>query len=99
MTPIEFYWAITDYGKLEELKIEVNLKAIFESMRIQTAFHSNMNPYVKKKFKTPQELFKFEWDKVQVQTSKEMQDVLKNIAGVFGTKDIPLKRTKFKKKR
>ena len=86
MTPVEFYWAITDYGELERIKIESHLRTTFESMRIQTVFIANMNPYVKKKLNTPQDLVKFEWDKVNKQSTEEMKAVMQGIAQAFGTK-------------
>ena len=92
MTPIEFHWAIIDYGELERIKIESHLRTTFESMRIQTAFIANMNPYVKKKVNSPQDLVKFEWDKVKEQSAEEMKAVMQGIAQVFGTKSKTKKK-------
>lgn len=95
MTPAEFYdfapielnYAIKDHAELEETKLTVNVRTIFESMRIQTALLSNMNPYVKKVVRDPTEVIKFHWDVVKGQTPEDMRVILQGIANVFNKKE------------
>jgi len=82
-TPIEFYFALKDAKELEEGKIKIMARSIYESMRIQTTLIHNMSPYSKRAIRKPENLLKFEWDKERepsVQTLEEMKQALQTIA-------------------
>ena len=54
---------------------------IWESMRVQTMLIHNMNPYTKKKIKSPKDLFSLLWDKItnKVQSVEEQKMALRQI--------------------
>lgn len=83
-TPIEFYYALKDNKEWEEGKLNIIVRTIYESMRLQTVFVHNMNPYSKRAIRKPESLLKFEWDKIKqpkIQTLEEMKKALYSIAG------------------
>ena len=88
-TPVEFYYALKDNKEQEEGKLNVIVRTVYESMRLQTVLIHNMNPYSKRAIRKPENLLQFEWDvleKKKVQSIEEMKKVMSSMAGKHSTK-------------
>lgn len=86
MTPEEYYYSLQDYKKTWNDDIDIRTRLTYESIRLQTIWINQMNPYVKKKITKPTQLIRFPWEIQKKQTVAQMKQVVKAIATAFGSK-------------
>jgi hypothetical protein len=84
LTPVEFFHAMHDFNVREENKMNVPIKAVHEAIRTLTVYMLNSNPYWKKKYKKPEELYRFSWETEEPQSVEEMEQKLIAICTAFG---------------
>lgn len=78
MTPVEYYYAMKEYGKGQEFFHHTT----YEAMRVQTWMLVNLQLDRGKKINDPRRLMPFNWDTPQKpQTVEEMKKILYAIAG------------------
>lgn len=88
MTPAEHFHALQAYGKTQELEMQITHNAA----RTGAWLVVNHIPFLKKRYKTPQHLLKWPWEKEyeeRYQTVKEMKMAVMAMAVAFkGNKEI-----------
>lgn len=83
LCPAEFYEAITYLDEKEKAELEFQRNNIWEAMRYQTMFWYNTQVKRTQRVSNPQELFRFFWEKEEIehQSPEEQKLVLEAMFG------------------
>lgn len=82
MTPVEFYYAMEDFQERFTQEADGKIKAIYDSMRIQTMYLHNISPNTKKKYRKAKSFMLFGWEKEtkKQQSVEDMKSIMMSMA-------------------
>lgn len=77
LSPAEFYEALHDQQERESTILDTQVRAIWETTRLQMMLQMQLTPGLKHKPKKPRQVFPLRWDKEeQPQSVEEMKAIL-----------------------